>query len=169
MMRIVVTALWVVTLQLAAVAQPMQLTVTTFNAGIYVTEDLPPVPAPQTALGYVTPIRNGKLIEPTETICARHNLSFGFQYRLNGGITGRTLQIDRVTRFPPGGMVNGSGQRFFENKYNWPTTVGDEGLHTFTFDEPWEMVLGEWAFEFHYLGMKLGEQRFKVIDCAAIG
>lgn len=157
---------WVLILVLtptAATSQEVRLDgIIVTEYGLYDRRITGKVKAESTAIGHLLIVTDRKLTAATDVVCARLGVTFGFQYRLLGKPVGAGVLIEAVTQFPPQGMVNAKGERFARNTYTWPDTIGDTGSRTFTFEEPWEMVPGVWSFEFHYLGRKIGEQRFTI-------
>jgi hypothetical protein len=70
--------------------------------------------------------------------------------------------LNYVTRFPPSGMVNDKGQKLEKTQFEWNDTIGQTAVRTYTFDNAWEIVPGDWTMEFYYEGRKIGEKRFSV-------
>ena len=131
--------------------------------GIYRTTLLRRDPSATTAHGTLGVVGDYELVERTDTVCPRLGLSFGVEYVLVGRTEGRVVTIDWVTRFPRGGVTRPSGERFTESRYSTFKVVGERSYRDYTFDEPWEMVPGEWTLEFYHRGRKLGEKRFTVL------
>jgi hypothetical protein len=44
----------------------------------------------------------------------------------------------------------------------WQYAVGKKVGYTYSFDEPWEAVPGNWSFQLWYREKKLAEQKFVV-------
>lgn len=134
--------------------------------GTYKTSKVGKVMAnPNAARGQVTFVGKHKLIERTDTICARLNTTFGVAFKLIGTPAGRTITVNMVTQFPPGGVTNGKGETFTQNKFNSGQIIGEKDFRSFTFDEPYELVTGPWVLEFHYQGEVIGAQKFTVRNC----
>ena len=125
-------------------------------------------PSAKTAMGYLRIVTERELVQQTETVCARLGVTFGFDFRIEGGPAGVPLSILAVTRFPPPGMVNGKGERFQQNEYDGRVVVGAPSSRSFTFEEPWEMVPGIWTFEFHHHGRMVGEKSFEVVTACPV-
>jgi hypothetical protein len=136
--------------------------------GIYQTGKAGKVMAnPNAARGQVTFVGRHKLIERTDTVCARLHATFGVEFKLVGAPAGRTVTLNMVTRFPQGGVTNDKGETFTQNKFNSGQIIGDKDFRSFTFDEPYELATGAWWLEFHYQGQVIGAQKFTVRNCNA--
>jgi Domain of unknown function (DUF3859) len=120
------------------------------------------------ANGKLSNIVDYKLLERTDVICARLNLSFGFEFTVKGSPSGAEVTLNWVTQFPPVGVTNDKGVKFASNKLSGRHIVDDKDIRTFTFEEPYELVTGPWVLEFHYQGKLIGAQHFTVKDCAPV-
>ncbi len=116
-----------------------------------------------TAAGYINVSSNIKLVTQTETVSARLGLRFGLRYVVVGQPKGSEVTLTWITRFPPQGLVNAKGEKFQKNEFDRPATIGEPRFRMYEFTYSWEMVSGDWAFEFWYQGRKLGEKRFAVV------
>jgi len=162
-LRILLLLVFAVTGSAAAFAQQIrvdQIDIVAF--GLFssgkVTERLA---VPGTSAGVT--LREGRtLLTQTETVPGHLGTTFGIQYVLRGTPKGKVVDLTYVTRFPPQGMVNDKGQRLEKSSFGWSDTIGETGIRTYTFDNPWEIVPGEWAMEFYYEGRKIGDKHFTV-------
>jgi hypothetical protein len=108
-------------------------------------------------------LREGRnLLSQTETVPGTIGATFGIEYILHGTPNGRVVKLNYVTRFPASGMVNGKGQKLEKSQFEWNDTIGKNAVRTYTFDNAWEIVPGDWTMEFYYEGRKIGEKRFTV-------
>ena len=106
-------------------------------------------------------LREGrKLLSRTETVPGVVGATFGIQYIVRGAPKGQVVKLTYVTRFPPSGMVNGTGEKLEKSQFDWDDTVGKTAIRTYTLDNAWEIVPGDWKMEFYYEGRKIGEKRF---------
>jgi hypothetical protein len=106
-------------------------------------------------------LREGrKLLSRTETVPGVVGATFGIQYIVRGAPKGQVVKLTYVTRFPPSGMVNGKGEKLEKSQFDWDDTVGKTAIRTYTLDNAWEIVPGDWKMEFYYEGRKIGEKRF---------
>jgi Domain of unknown function (DUF3859) len=126
------------------------------------------VPNADSANGRVTFVGNHKLLERTDTICARLQTTFGVEFKLVGAPAGRTVTLNMVTRFPPGGVTNAQAVTFTHNKFKSGQIIGDSDFRSFTFDEPYELVAGPWVLEFHYQDQLIGTKIFTVRHCEPV-
>ena len=105
-MRSVLVAILLELMTVSAGAQALQADeVRILDFGIPRTTDGQERESPKMALGRVTSVVDFKLVEPSDTICARMGQPSGF-----------SVDLDWVTRFPPPGVVYGKGQRFEKNE-----------------------------------------------------
>jgi hypothetical protein len=146
-----------------AAAQPFIDSVKILDFGIYSAEQTRSYPTRGTAMGVVTELRNYKLVTQTETVRARIGMRFGVKYQIVGRPQNHKVAITWITHFPAAGMINANGEKFEKNEFEMETKIGEQTYRTYTFDEAWEIVPGDWVFEFHYQGRKLGEKRFTVV------
>lgn len=122
-------------------------------------------PVDPSRLGPVTKVRDVSLVRSTTTIPARKSLRFGLRYVIDGVPAGARVEIKLVTRFPEAGLLDPiTGVRHQESEYTIPHTIGAPAYREFRFDRSWEIVPGEWVFEFWHGGRKIGMQKFCVLD-----
>jgi hypothetical protein len=122
-------------------------------------------PIAESTFGPVTKVRNASLVRDTTTIPARKWLRFGLRYVIDGAPAGAPVDVRLVTRFPEAGLLDPvSGLRHSESEYTIRVAIGAPAYREFTFDETWEIVAGEWVFEFWSGGRNIGSQKFCVLD-----
>lgn len=123
------------------------------------------MPAGHSSFGPIAKVWNASLVQSTTAIPARKSLRFGLRYVINGAPAGASVDIKFITRFPEAGLLDPiTGVRHHESEYTGRREVGVPAYREFRFDRPWEIVSGEWVFEFWHEGRKIGMQRFCVID-----
>jgi Domain of unknown function (DUF3859) len=106
-------------------------------------------------------LREGrKLLSQTETVPGVVGTTFGIQYVVRGTPKGQVVKLTYATRFPPSGMVNGKGEKLEKSQFDWDDTIGKTSIRTYTIDNAWDIVPGDWNMEFYYKGRKIGEKRF---------
>jgi Domain of unknown function (DUF3859) len=161
------SALWLTLMPLTALAQLVD-GITVLEAGTFTGRHEGRQASPRTASGTINIVSDRKLIEATDRICARLGVFFGVSYVLQGSPNGANVMLDLVTRFPEPGMINAKGQRFQQNEFPSLGVIGERGVRTFSFDEPWELLAGTWVFEFHYKGRKIGQTSFEVMTTCEV-
>lgn len=120
--------------------------------------------AKSSSLGAVSDVQGFVLVKSTTTIFARETLRFGVRYLIQGAPVGVPVDIRIVTRFPEAGLLDpASGVRHHNNEYVIRGRIGVPAYRGFMFDQTWEMVPGEWVFEFWHAGRNIGSQRFCVV------
>ena len=123
------------------------------------------VPVGHSSFGPVTRVWDVSLIQSTTTILARKSLRFGLRYVITGAPAGAKVEIKFITRFPEAGLLDPvTGIRHHESEYTAQRVIGAPAYREFRFDRSWEIVSGEWAFEFWHEGQKIGTQKFCVED-----
>ena len=121
------------------------------------------VPAPGTATGFTREIDNYKLVKTGDTITAKKGVRFGLRFRVEGTPRGKLIKARCITRFPADGVTNPKGVKVQADEYDCDLRLGDVTWRSYTFDDTWEMVPGEWNLEFWLDGRKIGEKRFTVV------
>lgn len=119
----------------------------------------------RSSFGLVTKVRDVSLVQSTTTIPARRSLRFGLRYVITGTPAGAEAEVRLITRFPEVGLLDPiTGVRHHESEHTTRVLVGAPAYREFRFDQSWEIVSGEWVFEFWHAGRKIGMQKFCVID-----
>lgn len=123
------------------------------------------LPSGHSSFGPITKVRGVSLVRSTTTIPARKSLRFGLRYVITGVPRGAPVEIRLVTRFPETGLLDPvSGVRHYQSEYAIRGAIGVPSYREFMFDQSWEIVPGEWIFEFWQGGRNIGMQKFCVID-----
>ena len=151
----------------AAVAQNVTDVVIT-EFGIYTSRLQSKEPSSLATTGFVNRVTDVKLVERTERICARLELSFGVTYLVVGTPAGATIELEMRTLYPAPGVVDPSGKRHLTTSFIANPSIGGSGFRSFTFEYAWEIISGEWVFEFLHRGRKVAEQRFTVATACGI-
>jgi hypothetical protein len=87
------------------------------------------------------------------------------RYVVQGAALGDQVDIQLITRFPASGLTNPlTGASNTESQYSIRTAIGAVRYREFRFDQSWEMIPGEWVFEFWHAGRKIGSQKFCVVQ-----
>lgn len=154
-------ALVLLTLSATAHAQT-DVRVTVIDYGVLSAKPGKMVSTPGTAIGFTREMTNYKLVRQAETIVAKQGVTFGIHYRVDGARKGQVLKGTCITRFPAGGVTNSKGEKSQADEYDCELKGGDVTWRSYTFDEAWELVPGDWNLEFWYAGQKIGEKRFAV-------
>jgi hypothetical protein len=111
--------------------------------------------------GYVKEGGEPELVEKTDRIPLQLNRLFGFKFRISGFDDKRTVQLQLVVSHPEITRPNGSTS----TGYTYPLVfdvqdgviVNESG---YSIDNQYEMVEGEWKFEYWYNKQKLVSQTF---------
>jgi Domain of unknown function (DUF3859) len=106
------------------------------------------------------------LIKRTDQICARLKTTFAIEYMITSADDAVVVTV--VTVFPPDGIVNDQGVRLASNAQTTRRAVGERFIRSFTFDEPFEMVTGQWTFEIRHRDRVAATKAFTVRNCDPI-
>mgnify|MGYP003323578533 CR=1 FL=1 len=109
----------------------------------------------------VTTVSEVLFNEYTHIIPAELGTNFGFQYIIHGSSNGAT-NVSHHIMFPALGLTTPVGERHTQFVSEEEVIVGHRVLHGYSFDEPWEMVPGDWVFEVWHNDSKLLRQVFTV-------
>jgi hypothetical protein len=94
---------------------------------------------------------------------AQLGIRFGFQYRLIGSPQGQEARLRGVWRIPEPGIVNpANGNTYRESARDFTAAIGDTQIHGYGFDQPWEIVEGEWVLEIWHNERLLASRSFVV-------
>lgn len=107
---------------------------------------------------------NFRRVVATDRVPAKIGSRFGFRYTVVGAPQGQTVEIRKVTIYPPQGLQSptmAQPLRHFERKLS--VEIGKTTYTGYKLDDPWELVPGPWTFELWYGGRKLAEQKFTVV------
>lgn len=168
MRNLIAAALWAGLGLPAAAEAPRVDTIRILRFGEYHDTLVRTEQVPEAATGNWRVVTDVRLLQETDTLCARLGLNFGFEYVLEGHPAGTTVQVELITRFPEPGLVNEAGRRFLVNSRPWPLTIGGYAFRSYLFEVAWEMVPGQWTFEIHHQGRKIGEKSFTIIGACPI-
>jgi hypothetical protein len=137
-----------------------------FDAGTYELEVVGTAPAPNTAVGLQSIVRNEKIIDRTTCIPAVLGAKFGFRYRVFGDPFG-PYNLRMVTRFPEGGVRNPATNKVHDkSEILQPGPIaGNSSYSGYSFDEDWEIVPGIWVFETWSNDKLIASQKFEVGSC----
>ena len=131
--------------------------------GVFTRDVIETVPTPGVATGNLTTAKDFKLQQKSDVIVARLGTSFGIRFQTIGVPRGKGVKLTWVTRFPAEGLKDPKNGVFQHNEFTRVHTIGEDSHRMYSFDYPWEMVPGEWSFEFWDGPKKVGEKRFRVI------
>jgi len=99
----------------------------------------------------------------TNEIPGELGVNFGIQYVVNTTPKGRPMQVRQVIRFPEGGLQVPGGRHYTESEQKGQITIGRKAFYGFGFDEPYEIIPGEWAIEIWHGSARLISKKFTVL------
>jgi hypothetical protein len=118
------------------------------------------VPSEHTATGMYSQIQRGQLLERTAIVPARLGAQFGVLRTLSNIPEGEKAEL--VISHPQ--ILTPSGQRLTRSVIPAsPTSVAN----AYGLDQPYEVVTGEWTFEYFYHGKSLCRQTFYLVEPTA--
>lgn len=114
--------------------------------------------------GFVKEGGEVELVEQVNEIPLKLNRLFGFKFRIAGFGDKDAVQLKLVVSHPEIKRPNGSTSR----GYTYPVLLGvEDGVidnHSgYSIDHDYEMVEGDWTFEYWYNNQKILSQSFKTI------
>lgn len=116
------------------------------------------------ATGVLNTVKNPRLISDTVIVYGKLGARFGLRYKLLG-ITGSTLDLKLVIRFPPEGLRDpATGARYFESTQVLTMQAGIVSYWEYHLENDWEIVPGVWEFEFWTNSNRLSSQKFCIVD-----
>lgn len=162
-MRTLLSFLFLAVLSGAAGAQTIER-VEIVDFGMYdIGQKMKPTGAFDTAAGVVNGVSHIKLADATTTVPARLGVHFGFRYKIIGSAKG-TAKLKIVTLIPDPGIRNpNTGRTTVRNEYVEARPFGSTQYAGYSFDNPWEIVLGTWTKEIWDGDRKLASQNFNVM------
>ena len=119
--------------------------------------------APGTPTGKASLIDGPSFYSDSARVPAQLGIRFGFQYRLIGSPPGREARLRGVWRKPEPGITNPvNGNTYRESVRDFSASIGDTQIHGYGFDQPWEIVEGEWILEIWHNERLLASRTFVV-------
>lgn len=109
-------------------------------------------------------VRGVDFLVNTREIPARQGTKFGFQYLLDSTPIGQHISITSIIRFPEPGLKTPDGRIYQQSVEHKRVRIGHPSLHGYGFDEPWEMMTGEWVFEIWHNDVRLIRKTFWVVN-----
>ena len=111
--------------------------------------------------GYVKEGGKPELVEKTDRIPLQLKSLFGFKFRITGFDEKRTVQLELVVSHPKITRPNGSTSTGYSYPLVFDVQQGViENETGYSIDNQYEMVEGEWKFEYWYNKQKLVSQTF---------
>lgn len=102
----------------------------------------------------------------TDVIEAKIGTSFGLEYSVVGLQPGQVVNLRKVMRYPPMHLPDGTVSQGFSKQLT-PTVARSDGsvanIQGYSFDEPFELVLGVWTIEIWSGETLLVHKDFRVI------
>ena len=111
-------------------------------------------------------VKNVRFLEYTDEIPARLGTEFGFQFVIAGSRRTKPIAVTYQIKFPEPGLQQPAGELHLHSSSVDQVRVGAKLLHGYGFDEPWELLPGEWVFEVWHEGTKLIGKSFTVYPAA---
>jgi Domain of unknown function (DUF3859) len=107
--------------------------------------------------------QNFRLVTATTAVPAQIGTRFGFNYKVGGTPTGKTVSLKKVTVYPPEGLRSPNVAQSLKHSDTTVTpTIGQQSYAGYRFDDPWELVPGQWRMELWDGDRKVAEQTFTV-------
>ncbi len=105
--------------------------------------------------------KDWKMEKPTTTIPMKLGTRFGVLFNLKGKPEGTKVKLRTITIYPKQGLTNPkTGKTYHKNEFYFTYTIGGINGHLHGFDEPSEMVSGQWTFQIWDGNTKILEKAF---------
>ena len=119
--------------------------------------------APGTATGTLHVVGDVTFYEKTTRVPARLGTRFGIRFVVVGSPAGQKVTLLQGWKLPPAGLRNPkTGVLYFEEGSPTVKTIGEPTMRGYSFDEPWELVTGDWTMELWSGNRKLLSKTFTV-------
>ena len=106
-------------------------------------------------------VEDANFTDITDQIHAELGTEFGMRYVLHGP-PHQSTRVKAVITFPGDGIVIRGGQRYRQSTERFTVKYNRPSLYGYGFDEPGEMVPGEWTFEIYTRGRLVVRRSFHV-------
>jgi hypothetical protein len=116
-----------------------------------------------TALGSVSTISKIEHVKETDIIPAVMDTRFGFRCEIQSDDLGVTITLTKRNVFPESGLKNpDTGKIFTEGSYDLTSETGEIRYIGYQFEEPWEIVVGQWTQQLWYEDQLLCSKSFHI-------
>lgn len=133
------------------------------DTGIYSVEVGEAILDPNAPTGTIAAPVTATLVESTTTVRGELGLEFGLRYVVVGEPSGAAVPLDLVIIYPPPGLADPADpEPLRESGFAREKKIGETVYLGYAFENPWEIVPGEWTFEIWFDGRKLASQTFTV-------
>jgi hypothetical protein len=96
-------------------------------------------------------------------IPAQIGTTFGFRYKVTGKPHDAPVELRQVVTFPSPGLTPPFASKpITQDEFVLQTRIGEASYASYTLEDSFELVPGEWVFEIWQGNRKLATQRFKV-------
>ena len=111
--------------------------------------------------GIYTHGKDWKMAKTTTNIPMKLGTRFGVLFNLKGKPEGTKVKLRNITIYPKQGLTNPkTGKTYHKNEFYFTYTIGGINGHLHGFDEPLEMVSGQWIFQIWDGNNKILEKTF---------
>lgn len=108
-------------------------------------------------------VDGGRFTHFTTTVEAQPERVFGIQYVINSEPRGAMFEVIQVIEIPGDGIRTPRGRVYKRMRDKVDVEIGKKVFFGYGFDEPWEIVPGQWKIQLWHKTYKLAEQRFNVV------
>jgi hypothetical protein len=112
-----------------------------------------------TAAGAVEPAKSAELVTATNRVPAVVGKTFGCMFVVDGEPEGATVTLEIVVEHPPFERTPGEKTGTMD-RVPYSYMIGQKAGYTYSLDNAWEAVPGNWSIQVRYQGRKLAEQKF---------
>ena len=123
-----------------------------------------------TTTGYVRSAKEVELLEQTTNIPLNKSRLFGFKFRISGLDEADYARFHLVVKHPEMIRPNGTRSTGYDYAINLNTKSGVvENQSGYSLDKDFELVEGDWEFEYWYKGKKILGQKFTTVKAEPAG
>jgi hypothetical protein len=108
-------------------------------------------------------VRNVRHAVTTTTVPVQIGVTFGFHYKLVGGDAGETVELRKVTKYPPPGLRTPKGEVLRETERALRNKIGETRFTSYALVDAFELVPGPWTIELWQGSVRLASQTFTLV------
>lgn len=133
------------------------------GAGIYTTVRAAKQEVDNLPGGGLNIIKDTQLVKAIDTIPLKLGTTFGISYTVIGEPAGAPVELTISTIFPKEGVRDPKQKKtYYQSDYKVRKIIGKQTFKSYSLEEEWELVPGDWVFEIRLGDRVLARQKFKV-------
>ncbi len=105
-----------------------------------------------------------RFVDYNDMIPGELGISFGIQYVIHSSPRGKPFRVTGVITYPGDGLVTPTGAVYKDSEEDMEIRLGEKNFYGFGFDEPWEIIPGEWLFQIKHKETVLAQKTLIVLE-----